>query len=801
MQPTKLTLEGFQSYLEPQTIDLTTVTAASVTGPVGAGKSTILDGITYALYGQLRTPTKDGAIHTAAKTLKVELEFLLDGSTWKVTRTVGIKTAAKAYLYRLTDGDEWENRGDGDGRVAATDQAISDLLRLTWPAFRASVLVEQGKSGTFANAAPADRHAILADILDLGQYADLAEKLSKDRLTRAKDRDALSAAITGYQQDLDGADRIHTDLAQAKKDHATAKKAVKKAQTALEQAQQAHQKAKDDWHEAKAARADYDHRVKAARMAIVNADYKVNSLENAREQAQHEVENLERSAAHQERLTRAEEERLAEVIATAEKTLAQVPQLEAERDAARAALTRAQEKVEQATHDLEQAQANRQDHQTQLTRVETDLAATRTAWNEENERLKALTEAHQHHQSGQCYACGQPVDDTLMARMAADLKQRLADLAETGKQSAHQAEQLRANVQQATASCTEATERITTARTEAEQAQATLTRLDETINGLDQTRDEKKRAENQKEALNRPDSAQATTAAETQAALTEARERVSAETEKAQAAATELHQAKNEMATLESSADQFPDLETLETTGREQGQRVTEATEALTTAQKTATEADSHQAVLEADAARMETITNKLDTARKEAKDIDKELSGLDASIQACKPSGIPRMIINDAINSLNEALDEHLSELSDGKLSAALSTTRATKKGTEKSELTLMVTGTDGTERTRPYESFSGGQRFLVDLALHLALAKVLKDRRGAVLDMMCIDEGASALEGEEKDSVLRVVQQVAANMVNLLLMVTHDPDVVSALPNQVHVQMISATSVAEVS
>ena len=52
MRPMRLEIRGFTSFREPVTIDFTDKRLLAITGPTGAGKSSLLDAMTWALYGQ-----------------------------------------------------------------------------------------------------------------------------------------------------------------------------------------------------------------------------------------------------------------------------------------------------------------------------------------------------------------------------------------------------------------------------------------------------------------------------------------------------------------------------------------------------------------------------------------------------------------------------------------------------------------------------------------------------------------------------------------------------------------------------
>ena len=81
MLPVKLTLEGIYSYRERQTIDFTRLTEArlfGIFGPVGSGKSTILEAMIYAIYGtidRLNNDVKYNVMNLQSDRLFVDFEF------------------------------------------------------------------------------------------------------------------------------------------------------------------------------------------------------------------------------------------------------------------------------------------------------------------------------------------------------------------------------------------------------------------------------------------------------------------------------------------------------------------------------------------------------------------------------------------------------------------------------------------------------------------------------------------------------------------------------------------------------
>src|SRR5262245_48543019 len=109
MRPLRLEIEGLTSFRERQEIDFEGFELFAITGPTGAGKTTILDAMTLALYGEVpRTGKKNTAeLVTHGDTrARVQFDFRADGKTYRVARVLPRNAAQKATLERR-EGDDW----------------------------------------------------------------------------------------------------------------------------------------------------------------------------------------------------------------------------------------------------------------------------------------------------------------------------------------------------------------------------------------------------------------------------------------------------------------------------------------------------------------------------------------------------------------------------------------------------------------------------------------------------------------------------------------------------------------------
>lgn len=185
MRPIHLHLRNFKSH--PDTpLDLSTMRVASIVGTNGAGKSTILDAIVYALYGAdgLGLARRaDAVVREGEATASVTLEFDVAGERYRIERTRTITGAGKStveFARRLAP-DLHNDTNDGWSSLTAgtakdTQRAIEDVVGATAETFRQAVYIGQEDAARFADATPGERKDTLAQALDLQQYPPLADE-------------------------------------------------------------------------------------------------------------------------------------------------------------------------------------------------------------------------------------------------------------------------------------------------------------------------------------------------------------------------------------------------------------------------------------------------------------------------------------------------------------------------------------------------------------------------------------------------------------------------------------------------
>ncbi|MFD2704527.1 AAA family ATPase [Salibacterium lacus] len=222
MRPLELSLKGLHSFREKQTVDFTSLTEEGIFGifgPTGSGKSSILDAMTLALYGNVeRAPNNtNGIINQGEDELYVSFTFQLgngaDHSVLKVERSYKrsgghhVKTAS-ARLHDLT----------GTPLILAdkasdVNKEVEKLLGLSIDDFTRAVVLPQGKFSDFLTLRGNERRLMLQRIFQLEKYGDQLIKKVK----------------TGLQNAVHGREKIESEQQGLGMDAAALKQAEKEA--------------------------------------------------------------------------------------------------------------------------------------------------------------------------------------------------------------------------------------------------------------------------------------------------------------------------------------------------------------------------------------------------------------------------------------------------------------------------------------------------------------------------------------------------------------------------------------------
>ncbi|SFD14427.1 SbcC/MukB-like Walker B domain-containing protein [Clostridium uliginosum] len=205
MRPIKLKIKGLNSFIEEQTIDFNKLTDRGffgIFGPTGSGKSTILDGITLALYGEISRKSSN-YINTNCDRLNVSFEFQISGTEvrryvvsreFKRGKEGNIKTT-KAKIVDITNTEEVL-----DDKSKAVTKKCEEIIGLGLDDFTRTVVLPQGKFSEFLKLEGKSRREMLERLFNLQKYGNnLSIKLARETNKEKVENNVLIGQLKGFE--------------------------------------------------------------------------------------------------------------------------------------------------------------------------------------------------------------------------------------------------------------------------------------------------------------------------------------------------------------------------------------------------------------------------------------------------------------------------------------------------------------------------------------------------------------------------------------------------------------------------
>lgn len=157
----------------------------------------------------------------------------------------------------------------------------------------------------------------------------------------------------------------------------------------------------------------------------------------------------------------------------------------------------------------------------------------------------------------------------------------------------------------------------------------------------------------------------------------------------------------------------------------------------------------------------------------------------------------IPVLIMENALPDVEDLGNELLGRLTGGRISIRFETQKEAKTtGNVSDTLDIIVSDELG---ERPYEGWSGAEKFDVDLSIRLAISKFLAKRAGAKIETLIIDEGASCLDAQGREHFIEAINEIAKEF-KLVLCITHIDELKEHFPQQLIVSKTPEGSQVEV-
>ncbi len=212
MKPLLLEIDGLGSFDSLQTIDFESLTSSGlfgIFGKTGAGKSTILDSLTLALYNNVDRyigDQKSEMVNINRKDCYVGLTFSVKNKgedlIYKVERSFRIdphgKLMIKKHILSVKSGDIYEPIADG---ATIVNNKLLEIICLTYEDFTKAVILPQGKFNQFINLGSNEKREMLERIFGLEQYGQkLTIRYNEKRKQVETDYKVISEKVKVYEE-------------------------------------------------------------------------------------------------------------------------------------------------------------------------------------------------------------------------------------------------------------------------------------------------------------------------------------------------------------------------------------------------------------------------------------------------------------------------------------------------------------------------------------------------------------------------------------------------------------------------
>jgi DNA repair protein SbcC/Rad50 len=768
MRPLRIRAEGFSAYRSAVELDLDGVEFFSLSGPTGSGKSALVDVMIFALFG--RVPRLGGnavapAISAGAVRTRVAVDFDVGGATYTAVRMAERTRSGGATVKeaRLQRGDEVLADGADD-----VTREVEDLLSLRFDDFTRTVVLPQGEFARFLTSPKAERQSLLRNLLGLDVYstvrslAKTRESVASDRASAAR-RQLETIELPGEEIMKESSNRLEVLDAIAKTIVADEKELVR-----LDSVCEATRKEVES--------------IKGAllRLAGIEPPARIDELDQ---------------------LTAGARERLADAESTLEKAREQTGELEAkvsslmsvdEIRALRKSQVRLSEMLQRlAQHDPESARARVTATQSELTTASEKLEEIRS-------RLASSRVSHAAHALTTTLIVGEPcpVCDHEVLRVPSRPPSSEVSELEAGEERAGRVvNEARTTLDEAKKTLTQLETSFTVQKTQHDELAAEmkavpslddLQRMEEELVGLISDL-----GSSREDAVRRKE--EHSKAGSTLEDLADSVRRVGKDLTAAQLSVADLEPPVPES---DDVIVQWKELmlwrdevsQKLVAEGTETGAKVKEAEAGARAARDDLTaklekigvpavEPFAVQIASELELARQKTAA--IEKAQRDATELAKVVQASESRQEVAaglanhlKANGFERWLMVGAMADLVAGANDLLSQLSDGGYSLS-----------SDDDGTFSIVDHRNANETRSVSTLSGGETFLVSLALALSLAETLAAAGGADLDTIILDEGFGALDDESLDTVASVLEDLAGRGL-IVGVITHVKELASRAP-----------------
>ncbi len=843
MIPLSLTIAGFLSYQDPVEIDFSGIDLVCITGDNGAGKSTILDAITWVLFGRARKHD-ESIINLNSETAEVNLEFAYEDSRYRVIR-INPRGKTKTVEFFIQGPQESPDQSPTwipltERTIRETDQKIIDVLRLDYETFINAVFFLQGEADQFTIQTPSARKQILSKILNL----DIWETY-KQRARQHGNR--LTSKLMTLE---DRMSNIQNELASEEERRST----LEALQAELDQAVQereAQEKVLEEMRGRRAALEEQRKLVEALRGQLTTTQEKLSQLtariqERELEQDKHQklIEKKDEVERKYQEWQAAQNE-LSEWDKTAENFHLQ----EKKRQGPLTTLAAEEARLTQEISDLETQQAALQQLVSKLPTLEEEVARETEFIQEAETRLKerdqtksSLEEARQQladaraenprlmkemkelerriqelsdTEGATCPLCGQQLPPEERAELVESLKRTGKDLGDryrSNQKLLEEADQIVRERQVKITKLSAAEKDLRSHNKKADQLENQITEIKSKQSAWE-SGPGKKLADHQRvveeksfapqarkelEAIHQTlkeigyDAARHDQVKELVAEGDTIQQQIRA-LDQAQAALTALDR---EIADLKKQHQEETDqlskqIQTLEES-QQKLETSAEKLPSLDQAEQALRELREKENILQRNLGAAQQKVSVLETQKQKRDQLEQERGQIAEQIKltsqledAFGKNGVPALLIEQALPQIETRANQILNKLSGGTMSIHFLTQtpyRDAGRSDKKETLEIQIKDQAG---IREYELYSGGESFRINFAVRLAISHLLTHRAGARLQTLVIDEGFGSQDLIGRQRLIEAINLVRGDFKKILV-ITHVEEIKEVFSTQ---------------
>lgn len=693
----KIFLKDFFSHADTK-IDFTkTEGVVLINGVNGAGKSSLIEAVFYALFNELRTNNIDDAIRHGQDSMYVVVEFELNGQIIQIARS---KRRGKAQKLNLSiDGIEIEELS------SELQKRIESIVKLSSESFRSSIFFKQEDGNFFASSKPEERQQILSDLLELNKYERL-EKLARDNRTDVKNNIKAKQMSIQDMEDVN-IEELEAMLGKLKKVcakndiHISELEEELQKITSFNSIVEAEEKNKQSIIR---KNEQIDKRIETNNTTIKK---NVNTIEQLKEEVQQsqvqDTKKLQKSLDTREQI---------------------IDELTNEYDA--------------LTNDINtKSKKFKDNHNEKVQSLKEDLAVAKANFDASNNQIKKITALKEAN----CPTCLRGISHEEKHEMIGNFETEAEDFNKV----------------------------IEKIRNSIDEVNVILEKNLKTLHPLEELIDEKTAELQSAKKEYKTIQADLKLAVAEQQSHLEKENNIKSLTDKN----NDLYE---EIKFLQQQIEKVPNVKSSLKDDTELKNNLSEAKLNQRKALSLQIEKEKQIEISQGNEEKKTRILKDIGT-------LQSRLELLEQLVVSFGKSGIPNSIIANVLPNIEDTANQYLERLTDKDFQIKFSTTVENKKGDVKNTLDIFI---ESGGNSYNFNNLSGGEKFVISLALRLSLAKILTQRSNVQLETLILDEPSTSADLDTRQNFVSVIKSLK-NIFPRIILTTHLQDIAESFDNRI--------------